>query len=102
MQVFTRCPGRDGAQVLLADPWETVWSLKQRLLERHGAPGACADMVRPAAFLVPCQSHLLHSVLVCSSWWTHRQEHTNWQPLLGADECVEPVVAAIHSSQKCL
>ena len=47
MQVFAYCAGRHGAQVLLADPWETVWSVKQRLLERHGEPGACVDTVRP-------------------------------------------------------
>ena len=55
MQVFARCAGRDSVQILLADPWETIWSVKQRLLERHGAPGAFADMVRPGCFPHACQ-----------------------------------------------
>lgn len=83
MQVFTRCAGRDGAQVLLADPWETVWSVKQRSLERHGATGACADVVRPCCLPRACQSPKEH-VCACVIILVDAQGGARvWQPLLG-------------------
>ncbi|KAK9845759.1 hypothetical protein WJX81_001680 [Elliptochloris bilobata] len=44
LQIFVRYAGRDSSLALLADPWETVWSMKERLLGRLDAAGSCKDM----------------------------------------------------------